>query len=380
MTASEQLEARLSTLIARGVEIVDPRQTYVGPEVELSRIRAGAILWPGTRIHGARSFVGERAELGREGPAVIVDVALAERAQLASGYAEQAVLLREAKLGANAHVRGGTLLEEQASTAHAVGLKQTILLAFVTLGSLINFCDCLMAGGTSREDHSEVGSGFIHFNFTPWGERGDKATASCFGDVARGVLLREPRIFLGGMSGVVGPTKVGYGAVTAAGQIVRRDVAEQRLVMQSVRPFDRHFDPGQLDALQPRLRKNVDYVAQLVALREWYRQVRLARLAADDPRRVPVEAGLAVIESGLDERRKQLERFTKERGAAPPRFEHGPLPACPWTLAPDAVEHLEFVRGLDEAALHEGREWLMAIVEQVRAQAELEITRSGQRG
>ena len=77
----------------------------------------------------------------------------------ASGFAHGAVLLDGASLGANAHARPGTLLEERASTAHTVGLKHTLLLSFVTLGSLINFCDCLMAGGRSRRDHSEVGSG-----------------------------------------------------------------------------------------------------------------------------------------------------------------------------------------------------------------------------
>ena len=59
------------------------------------------------------------------------------------------------------------------------------VLAFVTIGSLVNFCDLLMAGGSSRQDHSEVGSGYIHFNFTPWGARGDKATPSLIGDVPR---------------------------------------------------------------------------------------------------------------------------------------------------------------------------------------------------
>ncbi len=74
-------------------------------------------------------------------------------------------------MGLGAHVREGCLLEEEASGAHCVGLKQTILLPFVTLGSLVNFCDCLMAGGTSREDHSEVGSSYIHFNYTPDGDK-----------------------------------------------------------------------------------------------------------------------------------------------------------------------------------------------------------------
>jgi UDP-N-acetylglucosamine/UDP-N-acetylgalactosamine diphosphorylase len=86
-------------------------------------------------------------------------------------------------MGLGGHVREACLLEEQANGAHCVGLKHTILFPFVTLGSLINFCDCLMAGGTSRKDHSEVGSSYIHFNFTP---EGDKTTASLIGDVPRG--------------------------------------------------------------------------------------------------------------------------------------------------------------------------------------------------
>src|SRR5262249_61592058 len=110
------------------------------------------------RRPGPRALRGPGAEVGPEGPAVLRNTVLGERARVDSGYAEDAVLLRDARAGANAHLREGTLLEEQASTAHAVGLKHTILGSFVTLGSLINFCDVLMTGGTSREDHSEVGS------------------------------------------------------------------------------------------------------------------------------------------------------------------------------------------------------------------------------
>jgi UDP-N-acetylglucosamine/UDP-N-acetylgalactosamine diphosphorylase len=90
-------------------------------------------------------------------------------------------------------------LEEEASGAHAVGLKQTIFLPFVTAGSLINFCDALIAGGTSRKDHSEIGSSYIHFNYTP---HQDKATPSLIGDVPHGVMLDQPAIFLGGQGGL----------------------------------------------------------------------------------------------------------------------------------------------------------------------------------
>ncbi|KIG18279.1 N-acetylglucosamine-1-phosphate uridyltransferase [Enhygromyxa salina] len=365
------LEARLASLRAQGVTIVDPRQTFVGPEVDLDRVRPGAILHPGTRLQGARCFVGADVELGREGPAVIVDSALAKGAAVASGYVEGAVLLRGAKLGANAHVRPGTLLEEEASTAHCVGLKHTLLLSFVTLGSVINFCDCLMAGGTSRSDHSEVGSGFIHFNFTPWGERGDKATPSLVGDVVRGVFLREHRIFLGGLAGLVGPTQVGYGSVVGAGQIVRRDVGDGSFVLRQTRNVERQLRPGWTDRLQPRQRQNIAYIAQLFALREWYRSVRLARVSSDDPARIPVAAGAQIIDLAIAERRKQLERFLVERDGRVPNFDGVELPACPWSLVPDGADHIEWVQGLDDEQVAVGQAWLGEIVARVVAAAEL---------
>ena len=147
----------------------------------------------------------------------------------------------------------------------------------MTLGSLINFCDVLMAGGTSRKDHSEVGSGFIHFNFTPWGKAGDKATPSLVGDAVDGVLLRQKRIFLGGSSGLVGPRAVGYGSITGAGQVVRRDVGPGRLVVHTSAAVDEPLDSPRDERIDKVVGKNVTYIANLHALRAWYAGVRVAR-------------------------------------------------------------------------------------------------------
>ena len=102
-------------------------------------------------------------------------------------------------MGSGAHVRAGCILEEQASGAHTVGLKHTILFPFVTLGSLVNFCDCLMSGGTDRKNHSEVGSSYIHFNYTP--QPGQGHPPPLVGDVPHGVMLNQAPIFLGGAGG-----------------------------------------------------------------------------------------------------------------------------------------------------------------------------------
>ncbi len=67
--------------------------------------------------------------------------------------------------------KGIRIPEEESSGAHAAGLKQAILFPFIILGRPVNFCDCLMGGGTNRRNHIEVGSPFIHFNDSPAGTR-----------------------------------------------------------------------------------------------------------------------------------------------------------------------------------------------------------------
>ena len=177
--------------------------------------------------------------------------------------------------------RDGTILEEEANGAHCVGLKQTILFPFVTLGSLINFCDCLMAGGTSRKNHSEVGSSYIHFNYTP---NQDKATASLIGDVPRGVMLNQPPIFLGGQGGMVGPLRLGYGTVVAAGSILRQDCPEDNQLItgasrhNKVKDVVLKFYPN----IRRILQNNVLYIANLAALESWYIDVRESYFAAQE--------------------------------------------------------------------------------------------------
>ena len=80
-----------------------------------------------------------------------------------------------------------------------------------------------MSGGTDGKNHSEVGSSYIHFNYTP---NQDKATPSLIGDVPAGVMLNQPPIFLGGQGGLVGPVRIGHGTVIAAGTIYRKDCPE----------------------------------------------------------------------------------------------------------------------------------------------------------
>jgi UDP-N-acetylglucosamine/UDP-N-acetylgalactosamine diphosphorylase len=302
--------------------------------------------------------------------------------QLAGGFAEGAVFLDGASMASGAHIRPGTILEEQANGAHTVGLKQTILFPFVTLGSLINFCDLLMAGGTSRHDHSEVGSSYIHFNFTP---DGDKTTASLFGDVPRGVLLDQPPIFLGGQGGAVGPVVTGFGTVVGAGSVLRDDVSEDgRLVLPpSPEEVYRPVAPASYRQLSRIIAKNVTYLANLSALESWYRQIRrlffthlefgplvlagalvnLTDIRAERIKRLRVLAGHL---QPSDEGRAQLiERI--EDVAEALAVVDGPAPADLVRLCGAAAgngrRYLDIIGELDAEQRIAATEWLSGIVE-----------------
>ena len=299
------LSPQIRYLINRGIKITNPTTVEIGPEVKLDAISPEGVEINGpVRISGESTSIGPGAKIGTEGPATIINCQLGAGVELGGGFFTSSVFLNQARLGLGAHVREACLIEEQAGGAHCVGLKHTILFPFVTLGSLINFCDCLMAGGTSRKNHSEVGSSFIHFNFTP---NQDKATASLLGDVPRGVMLHEPPIFLGGQGGIVGPVRLGYGTVTKAGAIVRCDAPEGGNLLGNlpVGEAKKPYHQGLYLDLSRRIENNLIYLANILALLAWYRYVRKEFLT-DRWGRALFEGALQALGRIVEERRYRL--------------------------------------------------------------------------
>ena len=290
-------------------------EVTLGSDVKTDRIARKVTIYPGCRLFGSSTLICEGAELGREAPVTINNCYIGPHVKLKGGYFENAVFLAGAEAGSGAHVRGGTILEEQASIAHTVGLKQTILFPFVTLGSLINFCDCLMAGGTSRTNHSEVGSSYIHFNYTP---NQDKATASLIGDVPGGVMLREDPIFLGGQGGLVGPCRLAYGTVIAAGSVYRKDqLKPNRLVFEGGgRGGNVPYSAGIYRNVKRQAHNNIIYMANLIALLAWYTHIR-AQFVHDAFDGALHEGLLGTLKTAIAERVKRFGAFcTKLEGSA----------------------------------------------------------------
>ena len=321
--SKEQVEQ----LMRKGVAVPNPESVLIGDEVELNRIAGdGVVIYPGCKIFGEKTLIMSGVKLGYEGPVTVEDCQIGPDVELKGGFFRRSAFLEKANVGYGAQVRDGCILEEEANGAHTVGLKQTILLPFVTLGSLINFCDCLMAGGTSRKNHSEVGSSYIHFNYTP---NQDKATASLIGDVPRGVMLNQPPIFLGGQGGMVGPLRLGYGAVIAAGVVCRRDVLDdhQLVLAQGLRnnavgktDLVTDFHPGIYWHVKARVINNINYIANLVALKHWYVSVRSRFMRGDSMGEMLYEGVLDKLDMALNERIKRLKALSDKMPESAKRY------------------------------------------------------------
>jgi len=260
-----------------------------------------------------------------------------------------------------------------------------------------------MGGGTGRKNHSEVGSSFIHFNFTP---QQDKATPSLIGDVPGGVMLDQPPIFLGGQGGGVGPARIGFGTVTAAGVISSGDRSGGgKVIFKTHREkAEADFIPNLYRNIRRKVTGNIHYIASLLALRQWYLHVR-SRFFPGEMEMKLLGGALEKLEQGIDERIRRLEELSGKmdasleaagklgRGAISPRVlrEEAEL-AENWPLCREVLtrareregepalrndflryleespnDYLAAVQSLPSAAKRAGSAWLDGIITEITA-------------
>jgi bifunctional UDP-N-acetylglucosamine pyrophosphorylase / glucosamine-1-phosphate N-acetyltransferase len=155
-----------------------------------------------------------------------------------------------------------------------------------------------------------VGSSYIHFNFTP---NQDKATASLIGDVANGVMLDQAPIFLGGQGGLVGPSRIAFGTVIAAGSVFRKDqLKPDRLVFEGGgRGGNLPYSTGIYRNVKRQAVNNIIYMANLVALMAWYTHIRRLFVGERFPQLL-YEGLTATLKLAIRERIKRFTEFCEK--------------------------------------------------------------------
>ena len=378
---------RVFELRDHGVDVWGPERVYVAADVPLGNIEPGAVIGQ-ANLSGSELRIGRGTRVGVSGHTHVANCQIGRDVELGAGTYDTATILDGARVRGVAELRPGTLLEEQVEAAHNVAFKNTVLTATVVAGSLINYCDLFMSGGTSRTNHSEVGSGVVHFNFDP---RGDK-WGSLIGDV-RGLLLRSAPIFVGGQCGLVAPLQVGFGSVTAAGSVVRGDIGDNRLHSENA---ERHpvenFDPEIYAGLRRKFLTTALLIGNLRALDRWYERVRLPFAedyqkplyhAAQQQCRIHIaerigrlqkvidkldrsirkssESGNERLIACQDEHRRLIERREKIVAILTCEPEPSPAPAeflTPYEKARRALPHIDALRQVGDEAAQSAAEWI----------------------
>jgi UDP-N-acetylglucosamine/UDP-N-acetylgalactosamine diphosphorylase len=130
-------------------------------------------------------------------------------------------------------------------------------------------------------------------------------------------MLKEAPIFLGGQGGMVGPVKIDYGTVIPAGVICRRDTPGPGFIWSFPQTLKarKEFLPGVYGDIRRKVYLNILYMANLLALKQWYIHVRQdffleQKFGAD------LYAGaIRLLDGSLEERFRQMHKFSLQSEA-----------------------------------------------------------------
>ncbi len=284
----------------------------IGPEVDLDRIESGAVFELGVKIFGEKTLFRSGTTLD---DGTYRNIITGKNVNLGKGSYEDSVFLDRASVRYGSEIRKGTLYEEGANSGHIVGTKLTILGPYACLGSAINFCDIIDMGGSavSTEDFlnfNEVGSGMIHYNFTPFG---DKFSSYIGAKIPDAVFMNTEKTFVGGQAKLVAPNIVDEGVTIAAGTDLRKVVKPGKLLITEGVSSDRievEFDPKIYGKISDKLERTIYIIANLRTLIEWYTKVRIHSVQ-DDLLQIDIYKNAVIqIENHIKERTHWFDNLT----------------------------------------------------------------------
>jgi bifunctional UDP-N-acetylglucosamine pyrophosphorylase/glucosamine-1-phosphate N-acetyltransferase len=207
--AHRQMSRRLiDRLLDKGVTIVDPQRTYLGPEVSVGK---DTVIFPDCIIH-------KKVQIGsgcRIGPGAVIENAKIESGAEIRPYSvlEDCRVGKGALVGPFARLRPGTVLQADARVGNFVEVKKTT----VGRGSKANHLTYL--GDTTIGAGVNVGAGTITCNYD---------------GVNKYQTIIEDGVFIGSDTQLVAPVKVGKNAIIGAGTTVTGNVPADALAVSRV--------------------------------------------------------------------------------------------------------------------------------------------------
>ena len=206
-TLGRELNRRiLDRWMRDGVTVMDPETTWVDADVVLER---DVTLLPGVQLLGA-TVVAEDAVVGPD--CTLKDTEVGRGARVVRTHAELAVVGEGASVGPFAYLRPGTRLDASSKVGTFVETKNSHLGEGAKVPHLSYVGDAEIGEGTN------IGAGTIFANYD---------------GVAKHRTTVGRHAKTGSNNTFVAPVRIGDGAVTGGGTVVRRDVPPGALAVSS---------------------------------------------------------------------------------------------------------------------------------------------------
>lgn len=198
--ANEILRKNINTRhMLNGVTLVDPRNTYIGPNVEIG---FDSIIEPGTHLVG-KTKIGNNSTIGPN--TRLTNVTVGDNSIIFLSHADSAIIGSNVKIGPFANIRPKSILSDGVRIGNFVEINRSTLANGVKAAHLTYIGDATVGSETN------VGAGTITCNFDGF----EKHQTDIGSDA-----------FIGSNSTLVAPLKIGDGAIIAAGSVITGDVAE----------------------------------------------------------------------------------------------------------------------------------------------------------
>jgi bifunctional UDP-N-acetylglucosamine pyrophosphorylase/glucosamine-1-phosphate N-acetyltransferase len=204
--ARKELQQRTNRkLMESGVSIIDPDRTYVDETVAVA---PGATIYPGTHLEGSTT-IGAGSRVGPD--VFAVDSTIGSDTTVWYSVLRGAVVGDGCDVGPYASLRPGTVLEAGSKAGTFVETKNT------TLGSGAKAPHLSYLGDARVGPRANIGAGTITCNYD-----GYEKHETEIGEDA----------FVGSDTMLVAPVRIGDRAITGAGSVITRDVADDALAVE----------------------------------------------------------------------------------------------------------------------------------------------------
>jgi bifunctional UDP-N-acetylglucosamine pyrophosphorylase/glucosamine-1-phosphate N-acetyltransferase len=216
--------ALLGRLMAGGVSVIDPQATYVHAGVRVGR---DTVLHPGTSLEG-RTTVGEGCTIGPQ--ARLVDAEIGNGVTVVASTVVGSSVGHGTRIGPYSHLRPGVRLGRSVEVGNFAELKNA------TVGDRTKVHHMSYLGDATVGADVNIGAGTVTCNFD---------------GRAKHPTVIEDGAFIGSDTMLIAPVRVGRGAVTGAGAIVKRDVPAGAVAVGMPARVIRHVAPDEAPVGEP---------------------------------------------------------------------------------------------------------------------------------